>query len=331
MGQKLIKKILIAIIEISFIISISCISNATNTESKKQLYINPDDYVKEETLLVPESLKAEEKIMEYDIYTGETKEVDMNQVKQNLAIFNQKQGNVEINELQAYNPYGVINPTSLINNMRTTITRVANPTQFPYVATCRLKYDVYGLEGVSSGALVGSNILLTTAHCVMNREDGDAFFADWNAYPGYNNGVYNGLGCGWTKVYYSNLWKQTHAIEYDWCLCVLGQPLGSSVGYWGVRSYNNSASLTGSIVTGYGYPTDIGEGKYQCNVMGVVGNVQNGYFIADNAVALGGMSGGPMNYGVDGNIVGIIKAGNGVSTQCVRITGDIFDLIQDNR
>ncbi len=329
MKVKLIAKIFATFLIVSVLISMCYSTEANNTETNKQFYINSEDYLPNVLTTGPKTLREQEKIMEYDARTGETKEVDMEKLRQKAISINKKSANYQINSLDSYQPIKTKHALDLRAGTFT-LQRVADVTMFPYRANCRVKYEVYGDEGVGSGSLVGPKLVLTTAHCVMNRNDSDHFFAEWNAYPAYNNGPYNNLGCGWAKIYYSDLWLSTHEPEYDWCICVLYDDLGEKVGYHGLTSYGSNSEMERLMVRGYGYPVDPGEGKYQYSTYGTLTDIQDGYFIT-NATARGGMSGGPMCRTTDENIIGIIKAGNLTSTQVVRISQNIIDIIRENR
>lgn len=329
MKVKLIAKIFATFLIVSVFTSIFNITEANNTETNKHFYVNSEEYLTNEITTGQKSLKEQEKIMEYDAQTGKTKEVDMNKLRKKTMLMNKKSANFQINSLDSYQPVKTKHTLDLRAGTFT-LQRVADVTRLPYRANCRVKYEVYGEEGVGSGSLVGPKLVLTAAHCVMNRNDSDQFFAEWNAYPAYNNGPYNNLGCGWAKIYYSSLWLSTHEPEYDWCICVLYDDLGEKVGYHGLTSYGNNSEMERLLIRGYGYPIDPGEGKYQYLTFGTLTDIQDGYFIT-NATVRSGMSGGPMCRTTDEYIIGIIKAANSTSTQAVRISQNIIDIIRENR
>lgn len=125
-----------------------------------------------------ESNVEERKIVEYDATTGKTTEVDMNEIRQKIATSYNKKG-VNLDRIEPYDPYltnnGInkykLSPTAYSSGY----TRVNDTSEFPYRVTCRITVDVYGVQRGGSGFLVGPNILLTAAHCVMNQEDNDNY------------------------------------------------------------------------------------------------------------------------------------------------------------
>ncbi|MCI8352991.1 MAG: trypsin-like serine protease [Clostridia bacterium] len=320
MNKIFIKKLFIALFIITILLSFlnNCMSATNNT-------VIVDEPVAESTF---ETLHTQnEKIIEYDIETGKTTEVDMDELKQKLTI----QYNIKgygSNSTNSYDPYKC---TYLSNDITTysSYTRVTNVSEFPYRVTCRLLFDVYGDVGVGTGFLVGPNSLLTSAHCVLNRYDSDKAFADWVAFPGYNNGPYNGISSAWSKIYYPEKWTLTHAPEYDWCLCLLKNNIGSQVGWYGCQAYGTNSEMNNISVKALGYSNSLGEGRYQFYSTGNLFNTHDRYF-QSYANVTGGMSGGPFIRTSDNYAIGIIKGYDETDiakSYGVRITQQIIDLI----
>lgn len=277
-----------------------------------------------------QSSNTEEELLMYDSITGETTTINMDEVRQNIALFNDEGGS-NYNRTESYDPYnasnsGVLFPRANIGQY------YPSPTGgvFPCRVTCRIKYDVYGQQGIATGFLVGPNLLLTAAHCVMNVNDSDRTFADWCAYPGYNNGSsYLNVSSGWSQIIYPNSWISDHPDDSDWCLCILNESIGLNVGWYGCQAYGTNSEMNGIMVSPYGYPQAYGNGEKQYYTFGNISNTHDKYFDT-NAVITGGMSGGPIARSSDNYAVGLVKGFyklDSSKTYAVRITQQIIDLI----
>ena len=312
--------------------NVNAMSNASNNKQKitKDMTFNG---VESKSLIENEDSESleEDKIMEYDATTGITKEVDMKELRKSLAVKNARNGGYS-DRIEPYNP--LANTSSNENiSPRAIYNPVTNVSTTPYSAICRIKADVYGKELVASGYMAGARVVVTSAHCVMNRDDNDNFYTEWNAYPGYSNGSsYNGLYCGWSKVYYPNKWKTTHSIEYDWCVCILYSDLGNSTGWLGSQKYGVSSDMNGLSVRLFGYPLVMGDGERQVYTQGSILSTQDGYF-ESSARSSSGLSGGPFLRTSDNYVVGIdhgTSQNNSYISGGTRINQTIIDLINEN-
>lgn len=206
-------------------------------------------------------------------------------------------------------------------------------SQTPYSDTCKIIAEGGLVKG--SGFLVGSNLLLTCAHCVFEDKTFENYYSNWTCYPAYDNGIYKeGLSAGWDTVYYSSLYgssTESTSNENDWAICVLQSDLGNSQGWFGCRSYGSSSSLEGMSVKSTGYPDNENfSGKYQYYTLGTISNVHTKWFDTDS-LNYAGMSGGPIMQTSDNIAVGLTKgrydADN--STYAVRITSNIINIINE--
>lgn len=311
---------LLAIIAISLVLATNVRASSIEPNGKQKYVVN--EFLDEESF--DKKGTQEEKILMYSAETGKTTEIDMNNLAKKL--YAQKGKNNSTESYDPFTPKKTINQLNLSSN---TYTKVTNTSEFPYRITCRIKADVYGKELVGTGFLVGSKLLLTNAHCVMNMDDSDKTFADWIAYPGYNNGAYNNVSSGWSNIIYSSNWKNNHNIEDDWCLCILNNNIGSQVGWLGCQSYGTSAEMNGLSVKTIGYAYSEGQGEYQYYSTGSLSNVQSGYFYS-SAMSTGGMSGGPVTRFSDSKAVGINRGHTSTSALGVRISQNIINLILEN-
>lgn len=238
------KKIFIKVLTILVIISISiliingCVQATSEEQTKPELN---------------EILESEEKIMMYDARTNETTEVDMEQLRKELARKNSSKIKTTQDSIRL-EPYIVQSERQYLFRQQfprhvIELEEVKNTTYRPYNNVCKIK-TAEGKSG--SGALIGSNIFLTAAHCVFN--DDNEQFKNWQMYPGFNEGNWQGTNCGWQQVYYSNKWMETHDFNYDWAICVLEKNVGDQLGYFGVAYYNSASSLNEKEIRCYGYP-----------------------------------------------------------------------------
>ena len=326
------KKILINIFIIGVLLSItSTITLASNIQvnnvgkSEKNIY-SVDGYLDQSSFTEPQNV--EEKILMYDATTGKTTEIDMQKIKQSIATTYNISEEI-IDYTTSYDPY----ETDTKSTYSGTITGVSNVTEFPYRVTCRIIAENYEKVLVASGFLVGPNLLLTSAHCVMNRDDSDKTFANWVAYPGYANGAYlidgKPVCSGWSKIIYSSEWTSNHSIQSDWCLCILNSNIGSQVGWYGCQSYGTNAEMSGIAVRSLGYPAALQSGTRQYYTTGTLSNINNGYFYT-SAEIFNGMSGGPIARLSDNYAIGINKGYTSTSGVGTRITQHIIDLIIAN-
>ena len=270
-------------------------------------------------------------ILQYDATTGETTEINMDEVRQNILQKNSRTGE-RLDRIEPFDPLGSQQNKASITPYSTTFNKVSNTSDFPYRVTCRISMEIYGKYGSASGFLVGPNILLTAAHCVMNKNDNDNTFAQWTAYPAYNNGAYKGIKTGWAKIIYPSGWKQNHSTENDWCICILNDNIGSQVGWYGCQAYGTNGEMDGLYVRAIGYPSNPGGSLYQYYTYGNLSWIKNGSFDTSSKI-VEGMSGGPIARTSDNYAVGLVKGyftfrpDTGIG---VRITQQIIDLIREN-
>lgn len=329
MTKKIIIKIF-SVLLLTVIISTSFCTYDVKAVSLKNETINSQELVSELNNS-NEEIAKEEKIMKYDVKTGTTTEIDIEQISALL-----RKANINVAE-----PYGNIATSKNSNNVPVVLadgygmTQVTNTTSFPYKATCRLTWNG---GGFATGFLVGPNLLLTAAHCVMKTSPSDAF-ANWKCYPAYNGGqvAINGTthSTGWEEIYYSNNWVNYKSNDYDWCLCVLENDLGNDIGaYYGVQAYGSNSGLNNVAVKALGYPgQNVYDGLYQRYSTGTTSNTHARYFDC-SARSFEGMSGGPIMRTSDNYVVGLVKGAyknNTSKTYGVRMTQAIVDLINDLR
>lgn len=334
----IITKIICFFIMISIFSILFCTYN-TNAFTSDVEDINLSDNIDESEATKESKIEnMEEKIIKYDATTGETTEVNLEELKEKINLLNAI-SNEEFNGTKGYDPYSKlylenndqINPHVMVDSF---FTRVDNISKFPHRVTCRLIID--GGMSYGSGFLVGPNVMLTAAHCVYNKEK-DNEPRQFRVYPGYDDGAYNGYSCEWQAIYRSNIWLETHDREYDWALVELKEDLGNKIGWDGTISFSSNSSLENLSVKMIGYPKDFDLGKRQYYSEGKINDVFSKHFITSTGNK-GGMSGGPItvsdsNNQHDNKAVGIISANITHfpfdQTYGVRLNDYLIDLIRD--
>lgn len=137
-----------------------------------------------------------------------------------------------------------------------------------------------------TGTLVGKNIVLTAAHCVIDKETkhlrGDLSYFKAHYTRGYSPNV------SWIKHVYWGTNNPDFSRANDWALLVLEDNLGNSLGWMGVsNSYSNPVNVAG-------YSTDFHRGQTAGVHMGCHIVEDTGAWLLHNCDTARGSSGGPV-------------------------------------
>lgn len=289
-----------------------------------------------------EQTEEDVKIMMYDATTGVTTEVNMEEMRKDVALNSRMMRN-GVRTLDYYAPSELIN-----ENAKYTYEKVEDTSVFPYKSIGLIEVD----GGHATGALVGANIALTAAHCVVAEiENGSLFHTNWTIKPGYDEatGQTKVEESGWTRVYYPNKWcvrdengnierhengKPVVDNDYDWCICVLEKPLGNYYGYNGLQVYESPAQgilsqLYNMKVQMIGYPGTPYNGVDQYKYFGNITKVNDIRITADIG-SVGGSSGSPY-LNEDLYIVAVLSGGEDGFSTGPRMTNDIADIVETLR
>lgn len=298
----------------------------------------------EEIEQIMESL-PEEVIYRYDVETGTTTVVDIEDIKQRSS--SETVSSPSYYEVNG----GVVKNTfsSMMNRSGYLFFMSPDVYDFPYSSVAKIKaLKADGSLGHGSGFFVASDLLLTAAHCVF-EEYSDVTFTNWRCIARYDstlqddgslsNSAYDALfeQTGWKSITYSSYYSQLPdgwAEEYDWCLCELEEPLGNTYSWFGCTSYGNDSSLDNLSVNIIGYPYIYGAfaGKRQYYSIGSLYDIGSKSFHS-NAKTYHGMSGGPIIQPSNNHVVGLVKGeerDNADETFGVRITSNIVNLINEH-
>ena len=104
------------------------------------------------------------------------------------------------------------------------------------------------LYAVCSATLIGSNMIMTAAHCVA---DSGEWYSDWAFVPGFNGSSnWKPYGIGLAKyVFIYSGWFNNSYLPADVAFIVLKQPLGDQVGWLGIKV--NQTREQGWLQVGY--------------------------------------------------------------------------------
>lgn len=323
----MLKKVLIInLILVSFFIL--SINYNTYASFEEETVIEENEEVSTNEEIIP-------KICEYDKTTNETTIIDIDSV-QSIMNFETVYSKTSLSETPSYR-----------NNLFLNTARAGSQFYFantglePYKYVCRITTSDFQY---GTGYLVGPNLLLTCAHCVFADRDPSQQYSGWTCWPRYDEGLDSSLlySSGWNKIYYSTGYTESifdsTSDKYDWCLCVLSEPLGTKMGDWlACAAYSEDSNLDSIPVQAIGYPRVYDEsenvfkfsGKVMHYSLGTISNTNPLYFDT-NAKTYGGMSGGPVINTDNAYVIGLIKGSyknNADITYVVRLTTELVNLI----
>ena len=213
---------------------------------------------------------------------------------------------------------------------------VTNTRVAPFRYICKL--EMVFLDPVSgapqnflaTGLLVGSNKVLTAAHCVFDRHGGAGFAQRIRIIPGKNGPSQSSMAEPFGSALAISLdvptsWKtlanDRAAMAYDYAVITLDQPLGSSVGILQSISVPSDGFLSGNLLHTSGYPGDMGgNNQYRVFNRSVRLFPQRFEYLHD---IMGGQSGSPIwvRWEETRTIVGIVTTHDDPLTAVVANTG----------
>ena len=106
------------------------------------------------------------------------------------------------------------------------------PTPYPW--TCVGRLETATGQAIGSGALVGRNLVLTARHVILENPTPSMKFV-----PGYYNGQSSSGASVFSWVKRANYYEGSDYGAWDFALLTLYQPLGDSLGFFGVRTYQD--------------------------------------------------------------------------------------------
>lgn len=189
---------------------------------------------------------------------------------------------------EAYNPnpgrdnspgsYDAMDKNVFTNDNRR---KVKNNTAYPWCAIGSLKVP----KGNCTASLIGKDLILTNAHCVVDKATDS--ITDWNItfLPGYMDGK-SAYSSGVIRAW----WNKEKG---DWAILRLAEPLGTTLGWLGVRALTDPMS-TSLFAVGYSGDFDSGlSASWQDNCKLTSGPTSTGQF-RHNCSNSRGASGSPL-------------------------------------
>ncbi len=344
------KKSIFKYMLILLLISVSAIiglDNKVEASGKEMETMEPPKDTIYPSYSVEEFLKIDAKLMKYDAKTGETTEVNKEELVRQIED-NTKLNRQPFNSLPAYFPdmknnYKTMDFRKKLSSSINSAEKITDTSVPRYRGTCRI--EAQSIDNVNkmmtgSGFLVGPNLAITAAHCVFDGNKNNQGYPNWTIFAAYNNHIYGDADvCGWKQVYYYDTWMNTHDYNFDIALCVLEADVGEQVGYYGLRVYSSDSALQGTRVDLQGYPSNEAEGfteggYYQYKTSGTVTSVSPRAFEGDY-YSTNGFSGGPVLPSDNPYVVlGVHTASKGLFNKksiSVRISQDLSDLVANLR
>lgn len=320
--------------------------NATTDEQDNAILQDDIVQIDEQEIKIHEE---EEKIIKYDVETGEYSEVDMDALIEKNQLFKATRKNT----IGATEPC-IPNTLQDIETHKSLPMRMPNPNssfhviedtnEYPYKFICRIWATDTENESehyIGTGFLVGPSMMLTAAHCVYDTHENkinNKFKLE--IYPAYSYGykMFEGkvLQCSSKKIYSSETWNKYHYDDFDWALVELSESFGNRYGYYGIVDYNNNGLLENLNVKMVGYPQKIKSGEDQYYLNGKIQEYYPRYFMTSNGCPEG-MSGGPISPDLEEwkyYTIGLIKGTKDHllfdQTYGVRITQNMINIVINN-
>ena len=106
-----------------------------------------------------------------------------------------------------------------------------------------------------SGTLIGSNKVLTAAHCVFNHDAGKISMVSGVVYPGRGLGATPYGSANVVDYYFPAAYKTQANFIYDYAVLILDRNIGDVTGYLNIKSSPTVSTSTNIGI--YGYPGDL--------------------------------------------------------------------------
>lgn len=135
---------------------------------------------------------------------------------------------------------GAIDKNVFTGNSRRKVTS----TEYPWCAIGALRVP----KGQCTASLIGKDLILTNAHCVVDKASGTITSWDITFLPNYTNGK---------SAYSSEVVRAKWSEKDDWAILRLAKPLGETLGWLGTRVLSDPRN-TSLFAVGYSSDFDSG-------------------------------------------------------------------------
>lgn len=112
---------------------------------------------------------------------------------------------------------------------------MVDPEQFPYQSIGRLNFSFYGANGHCTAVLIHENVILTNAHCIVDKGTKVAH-SDFEFIPAYDSGRKPFGSYKLSKVYFPQAYLDGD-IQSDYAIARLNGSPGKDLGYYGIKSF----------------------------------------------------------------------------------------------
>lgn len=177
-----------------------------------------------------------------------------------------------------------------------------------------------------SGFLAGYDVMVTCAHNFYSYINGEYHWVDqcriYTKQASSSRGSTYYLPKSWT---YSTIYTSSIDARYDWLVATLFDPIGSSNGWFAIRSWE--LDLDGITATISGYPAETSAKKhYQYKTSGSLASYTY-YRMSFNIDAEKGQSGCPV-YTSGNQVIGILTGCGTQANWAARITENVYNIIE---
>lgn len=174
-----------------------------------------------------------------------------------------------------------------------------------------------------SGAMVGSNLVMTAGHCVDSSTD-PSYATAITVVPAYNLGSSPFGSAQMTQWYSFTQWIKNGNWDYDIAMLELDQPMGNTVGWlgWGYNMDNSFFTNSANVFHSFGYPAqddfgnqvfEGGERMYYMN--GFMDFWESANAMCHYNIGFHGQSGSGLYHNNNGNrtVYGVLSHGDGTN------------------
>lgn len=212
-------------------------------------------------------------IIKYSLITNEITVIDMEEIENTLkekGIYSTDTFTTASENMLSKSRNKFLNATNeFMNTKSSSATRILDTSTYPSRIVFRVTgFDYQDNFHIGSGTMVGEQLALTNAHCVVSQNllGNYVGFTNVLVSPGFNSTAVYGSGSAIDILIPTDYLTATNANkpQYDWALIIVDDSNLTSFSEWAVCSvYSSSSDLVGTNVRGFGYPAQVSYGFNQ--------------------------------------------------------------------